>query len=292
MESHATALVFLSPLQSASGWQHDGGNLAAIVSFVAVRGAAEAVKALLIAIGAQAQIDDLADALAGNATLEIGRQVEHLVAGPHRRRKKIGIVRGFGNKLGGEIWADFISLLRDRRTDDGCDALASRPIFFHDGNGRITDPGKGALPAGMRSADDAPFRIGEENGRAIGSEDGNGETGSCRDDGITLGRLQHVPRSVGNDNVGAVPLPRGEQLVVHDPEPFADFGAIPRDRRLVVTRSEAAIERSEKPFGMAALASEEAMPNGSCGFAFWRFDHGVPKGSGVASPGDRAAMTL
>ena len=55
--------------------------------------------------------------------------------------------------------------------------------------------------------------IGEENGRAIGGEDGNGEAGLRGHDGIALGRGEQSQGASATIDIGAVPLPNGEQIV-------------------------------------------------------------------------------
>ena len=72
-------------------------------------------------------------------------------------------------------------------------------------------PRERPAPAGMRRADDPRLAVAQQNRRAIGGENADGQPGLRRHDGVGLGHLAVLPWSVGHHRIGAVLLEDGEQ---------------------------------------------------------------------------------
>ena len=82
--------------------------------------------------------------------------------------------------------------------------------LFHLLDGGRGDARERALPAGMGGGDDAGFRIGDEDRRAIGGERPADEAGDARDH--TIAFLAVGPGPVGDQGIGGVDLVAGDQM--------------------------------------------------------------------------------
>src|SRR5580693_459175 len=270
---------------AASAGQSDRIDVAAVVGFGAVGGAAEAIKPLRVGIGAKPDILDMADARPGQPRPDIAGEVEHGMTVACGRCEEAVAGGIFRLKAGNKIGADLIIGLPDHRSDHGADvaALGAKPL--HGFDRRLDDARERAAPAGMRGADDVGFRVGEENRPAIGGADADGKRLHARDDGVGAGPRLGQPRRFGDHHLRRVNLIAGQKAARLDPDCGRHAGTVFRDMGTVVVRSDAAIEARIKAAGNAALAREEAVAD-----AVERERSSLDHHGGVANPGSGPSL--
>ena len=93
------------------------------------------------------------------------------------RRKETVRTLVVGFESSDEFRADLIRRLGDAGAERGADPIDPRPEPRHRGDRRFDDPAKRALPAGVRGADHARSRVGEQDHAAIGAGDAEAEAG-------------------------------------------------------------------------------------------------------------------
>src|SRR5690606_36675287 len=131
------------------------------------------------------------------------------------------------------VGADFVGALRDAGADDGDHARRFGAQRRHGLYGRVDDAAKGALPAGVGGADDACFGVGEQDGGAVGGQDGQHRTLYARDHGVAFGTLS-APAASGHAGDGGVDLIAAAQVIGGAAHPFGHAAAVLGDARRVV----------------------------------------------------------
>jgi hypothetical protein len=109
--------------------------------------------------------------------------------------------------------------------DGGGDAAARGAALFHQAHGVFDDAANGAAPAGVGRADDFGVAVGEEDRRAIGGEDGNGEIWRGGDEGVGA-RALTLPWRVDENGGGGVNLMHAAEVIAIDAEGRGDAGAV------------------------------------------------------------------
>ena len=176
-----------------------------------------------------------------------------------RRTEELRARFVLGCEAGDEIGTDFIVVLTDHRPERRTDAAARGAEPLHGGDGRFDHARQRAAPAGMRGADDARVRIGEQHRPAIGGADPDRKPGHAGHDGVGARSGLGGPRRLGDDDVRRVNLIGGEQAVRLDRERRRHAGAIFGDQASLIARAHAAIEARIDAPGDAALAGEEGV---------------------------------
>ena len=100
-----------------------------------------------------------------------------------------------------EFAADFIGVLADQRADGGDDAGAVGAEFLHRVDGGFQHAGQRALPAGVRCADHARARVGEQDRAAIRGGDADGDALRAGDERVGA-RLVALPWAGRHHDVG------------------------------------------------------------------------------------------
>jgi len=198
------------------------------------------------------------DARGVEASGDIGLQIEQPVVGAWRRREvaRIGRVRGIEPRL--ELRTHFVIGAADAGADGGCDAVTDGAERFHRGKCRFQHAADGALPAGMGGADHTRFRIGEQDGGAIGGQDAEREAGFVCHHRVGFGPFAHWPRCGHRHRFAAVNLVQSQKWCIGR-EVRCDTGAVLGQRSTLIARAGATIERSEDAGGHATLPPEKAM---------------------------------
>jgi hypothetical protein len=138
-------------------------------------------------------------------------EVELVVAGSPLAEEALVFRVGFG-EAAEEAVVHFIGLAGDARADRGGDPFALRAEPFHRRDGRFDDSGKGAFPARMGGADHPGVPVGEQNRRAVRSEDSQREARPVGHDRIGPRTRIVRPARLGDDDVRGVHLMDGHQL--------------------------------------------------------------------------------
>src|ERR1700723_1049966 len=186
--------------------QHDGGELAAIIGFSAMGGAAEAEEIGLPLIGAGGDDGNAPDRRSLQTRLCIRGKIETPMTIAVRGNEVLR-VRGIVCKHAcAKLVADFIGPLRDARPDRCRDPFAPRAELFHRIDRRFDDPRECALPARMRCADNSGLAVREKDRPAIGRENSKREAGNRRRHRIRLWSAAHVPRFAHLHGFSAVHL--------------------------------------------------------------------------------------
>ena len=130
---------------------------------------------------------------------------------------------------------------------------ALAPSALHRGDGGVGDAAERAFPAGMRRADDAGGRVGEQHRHAIGGEDAEQQAGPIGDERVGM-RARIVGEGRGDgDGIGRMDLVQGdERRAGRDRRDRAR--AVLGDRGGIVVRAEADVEPGVDAGGDAALA--------------------------------------
>ena len=90
-------------------------------------------------------------------------------------------------ELGGDFRADFVTAAADGGADGGEQVAGlGFALHLHLAEGFDDDAGEGAAPAGMDGSYSALFRVDKEDGDAVGSLDGEEESGVVGEGGIAL----------------------------------------------------------------------------------------------------------
>ncbi|KAI1690432.1 hypothetical protein DdX_22481 [Ditylenchus destructor] len=150
-----------------------------------MRRAPIAEEAPLVAIGAQSEIDESADASLLRLEPDEGRQVEHRMGRALGWREEARIGPAAALIVG--------------PSTEGC-ARAGRRAFPSP-SGRADDAAEGALPAGMGGADDTCLAVGEENRPAIGRRNAERDILRDRHHRIRPGFFA-LPRAGDNGDIG------------------------------------------------------------------------------------------
>src|SRR6185437_5329457 len=166
------------------GGERNGVDVAPIIGFAAMGGAAVAEKPRRIRVGAGIEVFDMRQAGAPQPRRDVAREVEQGVPGTGRGREEWTGLAILGGKAFDQIGPDLIVGLTDHRSQRNPDFFARCPEPLHGGDRGFDNAGERAAPARMGGADDARLRLGKQNGTAIGRRYADGERGDARDDAV------------------------------------------------------------------------------------------------------------
>src|ERR1043166_6289732 len=141
--------------------------MAAIIRLAAMRGASIAEEARRIGVGAKAEVLDALDSSTFETGPDVTGQVEQRVARAARLREEAFVVAIGAREPFDEFTAHLVVRLPDHRPKRGTNAAALCAERLHRGDRRFEHAGERAFPSGMRRADHAGLRIGEEDRAAV-----------------------------------------------------------------------------------------------------------------------------
>ena len=130
---------------------------------------------------------------------------------------------------------------------------------LHRRDRRLDHAGERAAPAGMRGADHAGARIGQQHRPAIRSGDADGERPHAGDDGIGARPRVAGPGRFGDRHGRRMHLIAGEETPRRDAERRRHAGAVLRHFVRRVARAGAAVEARIEAVGHPAVAGEKAV---------------------------------
>ena len=174
--SGGAELVNRSAPRSAQA-KRDRRHQAAVVGLLAMRGAPVAEEARLVGVGVEAEVLEAGDSGPRGALGDIGVEIEHRPPGVDASGEETVRTLVVGFESGDEFRADLVRRLGDAGAERRADPIDPRPERGHRGDRRFDDAAERALPAGVRGADHARLRVGEQDHAAIGAGDAEAEAG-------------------------------------------------------------------------------------------------------------------
>ena len=157
-------------------------------------------------------------------------------------KKKSLVVRATLEQLGLEVGSDLIGCLADGRADGAADALTPGPLALHLGDRGLDDAGDCPAPACVRGGNNARLRVGEQQRRTVRSQDGDGETGRARHDGVGFGAPLRGHWPFDAKGSGAVHLIERDKVVSCRTQMVRDAGAVLCNVRSIIRRARPAVE--------------------------------------------------
>lgn len=108
------------------------------------------------------------------------------VAAVDRREIDMSVAHAILPQRADHLIADLVAIAADGGADCGADILGlTSKLIAHRNDGSPRDIGGRAPPTCVNRADDALYRIGDENGHAVSGTHKTNDAGFCGDKGIT-----------------------------------------------------------------------------------------------------------